>query len=67
MIQFPRIIKVTIVNTGKEYEIGKDSVTEIKDNTSQFENSITTMIFVMRGERVWIEIIDTPIILERDK
>lgn len=65
---FPKIKKLTIsVNSGmhETYTVGLEGITEIVDKSLEYENFMHNIFYLMRGETVWKEIINMPVVIER--
>ena len=61
----PAIKKVTVANSIMDvYEVGKDGITEIRDASIEFPDTITCVIDILKGNSLSIQLINVPLIIE---
>lgn len=63
-MKFPAIKKVVVIGTDLAYQCDKDGVTEILDKSLEYESRMEHIIYIMKGDSVFIELINVPLLIE---
>ena len=66
----PAIRKITVLGTSTPYnsdiayERDVDGITEIIDKSLEYKSSLESIIYIMKGDSIFIEIVNAPMIIE---
>ena len=60
----PAIKKITVINTKFVYEHNVDGVTEIQNRCVEYPDRIEFIYNIMRGDSLFVEIVNVPVVIE---